>query len=162
MSARFIIEGTWSGYIASQRRVVHRTVHSAIFKILRAWAENTHAIHYQDGTALCISVRDCKPRERVREIHGYDSLIYDCYFHKVDSVAALYAIKNRKEGGSMSVPKKSAAPEFSPAATPETVSPAVCPVAGPLDPDPTHWSNWRTRGDGYGDTAGGMPLKTGE
>ena len=31
-----------------------------------------------------------------------------------------------------------------------------------LDPDPTNWSNWRTRGDGYGDTACGMPFKTGE
>ena len=30
------------------------------------------------------------------------------------------------------------------------------------DPDPTHWSNWRTRGDGYGDTAGGMPFKKGD
>ena len=51
---------------------------------------------------------------------------------------------------------------------PETVSTAVCstPVAAPLlperDPDPTHWSNWRTRGDGYGDTACGMPFKTGQ
>ena len=37
----------------------------------------------------------------------------------------------------------------------------TCLRAMQLDPDPTHWSR-EDRGDGYGDTSGGMPLKTGE
>lgn len=86
---RFIIEGEWSGYRSSQQRIVHRTVHAPAYKKLREWAERTHAITYTDGTSLFIRVRDCKPRERVKEIHGYDSLIRDCAFHNVDSVAAL-------------------------------------------------------------------------
>ena len=95
MSARFIIEGIWwSGYTGSQGRVVHRVVHPSSFKKLRVWAETVHSIHYTDGTALFLNVRDCKPRERVKQIHGYDSLIQDCYFHNVSSVAALQALKN--------------------------------------------------------------------
>lgn len=89
MVGRFVIEGEWSGYRSSQQRVVHRTVHKGSWKKLRAWAEKTYAIRYTDGTALCLSVRDCKPRERVTEIHGYDSLIKECCYHNVDSVAAL-------------------------------------------------------------------------
>ena len=89
MSRQFVIEGEWSGYNSSQARVVHRTVHKAAFKKLRAWAEKTHGIRYTDGTMLYITVRDTKPRERVVEIHGYDSLIADCAHHDVASVDAL-------------------------------------------------------------------------
>ena len=89
--ARFIIEGEWSGYRSSQQRVVHRTVHQPGFKKLRAWAEQTHAITYTDGTQLYLRVRDCKPRERVVQIHGYDSLIQDCAFHNVSKVADLHS-----------------------------------------------------------------------
>lgn len=97
MTKRFIIEGEWSGYTSSQQRVVHRTVHSTAFKRLRAWAEKAHAIHYTNGTALFLRVRDCKPRERVQQIHGYDSLIQDCYFYNVVSVDALAAAKNARK-----------------------------------------------------------------
>jgi len=90
---RFIIEGEWSGYRSSQQRVVHRTVHGGGYKKLREWAEKTHAISYTDGTQLYISVRDCKPREKVKEIHGYDSLIKECAYHDVNSVAALHPEK---------------------------------------------------------------------
>ena len=86
---RFIIEGTWSGYNSGQRRIVHRTVHTASYKKLRAWAEKTHAIYYTDGTSLNITVRNTKPRERVKEIRGYVSLIADCAYYDVSSVAAL-------------------------------------------------------------------------
>lgn len=87
--SRFIIEGEWSGYRSSQQRIVHRTVHKGSWKKLRAWVEQTYAIRYTDGTALCLTVRDCRPHERVKEIHGYDSLIKDCYFHNVSAVADL-------------------------------------------------------------------------
>lgn len=92
---RFVIEGEWSGYRSSQQRIVHRTVHSASYKKLRAWVEKTHAIYYTDGTALYLSVRDCKPRERVKAIHGYDSLISDCAFYDVSSVDALQNARNQ-------------------------------------------------------------------
>jgi len=81
--SRFIIEGE------SQRHVVHRTVHPGAFKRLRAWAEKTYGIRYTDGTTLVLTVRDAKPRERVREIRGYDSLIQDCAHYDLDSVEAL-------------------------------------------------------------------------
>lgn len=86
---RFVIEGEWSGYTSSQRRIVHRTVHKDCFKYLRKWAENNHSITYTDGTALHISVRDAKHRERVKEIHGYDSLISDCAYYNVNRVSDL-------------------------------------------------------------------------
>ena len=70
-------------------RIVHRTVHKGSWKKLREWAEKTYAIRYTDGTSLCLTVRDCKPRERVQEIHGYDSLIRDCCYHNVSAVADL-------------------------------------------------------------------------
>ena len=87
--SRFIIEGEWTGYRSSQRHVVHRTVHPGSMKHLREWAEKTHAIRYGDGTAIVLTVRDAKPRERVTEIHGYDSLIRDCAHYDLDSVEAL-------------------------------------------------------------------------
>ena len=89
MKPRFVIEGEWGGYHSGQQRIVHRTVHAGSYKRLRAWAEKTHAIYYTDGTALYLKVRDCKPRERVQQIHGYDSLINDCQHYDVDSVMAL-------------------------------------------------------------------------
>lgn len=84
---RFIIEGTWSGYRSSQQRVVHRTVHKGNRKKLRAWAEETHGIGYTDGTMLYLTVRDCKPREKVKEIKGYVELINRCFTYDVTSVA---------------------------------------------------------------------------
>ena len=84
---RYVIEGEWSGYRSSQRRVVHRTVHTD--SVLRSWAEKTRAIYYTDGTSLDLSVRVLQPRERVQEKHGYDDLIRDCYTQGVSSVSAL-------------------------------------------------------------------------
>lgn len=82
MSARrFIIEGEWLGYRSSQDRIVHRQVYPGYRKQLRAWAEKTYAITYTDGTRLRLSVRDCEPREKVKEIKGYTSLIEACAQH---------------------------------------------------------------------------------
>jgi hypothetical protein len=90
VSRRFVIEGEWSGYHSGQQRVVHRTVHEASERRLRAWADKTHAISYTDGTRLILSVRDCKPRERVKDIiNGYTSLIRDCVYYDVSSVHEL-------------------------------------------------------------------------
>jgi hypothetical protein len=89
MSKRFVIEGEWSGYRSSQQRVVHRTVHSGSDKKLRKWAEHTPAIRYTDGTSLSLTVRDCQPRERVKEIPSYSALITQCCCHNVSAVADL-------------------------------------------------------------------------
>lgn len=95
MSAgRFIIEGEWTGYRSSQQKVVHRQVYPGGRKKLRAWAEKTHGILYTDGTKLLLTVRDCKPRERVQEIRGYTSLIEDCAHYDVDSVEAFYSARD--------------------------------------------------------------------
>lgn len=90
---RFIIEGTWTGYTSSQERVVHRTVYEGGRKKLRAWAERTHAIRYTDGTSLILTVRDCLPRERVQQIHGYDELINSCFHYDVSSVEDAHQAK---------------------------------------------------------------------
>ena len=89
LAKRFVIEGVWSGYNSGQRRVVHLTVHKGYRKLLRAWAERTHGISYTDGTMLYLKVRDCKPREKVKEIKGYVELISECAHYDVSSVAAL-------------------------------------------------------------------------
>ena len=97
---RFVIEGEWSGYRSSQQRVVHRQVYAGARKKLRAWAEATHAIYYTDGTALYLTVRDCKPREQVKELRGYTSLIEDCAFYGVNGVEALHEAKAKARGES--------------------------------------------------------------
>lgn len=88
-SKRFVVEGEWSGYHSGQTRIVHRTVHSGSYRKLRQFCSDVGSIEYTDGTCLRLSVRDCKPRERVTEIRGYTSLINDCCYHGVSSVAAL-------------------------------------------------------------------------
>ena len=89
---RYVIEGTWSGYSGSQRRVVHRDVHNDRWKTdaaLRVWAETVGSIRYTDGTRLCLDVRDCKPRERVQEINGYKRLIRECFRRNLSAVEDL-------------------------------------------------------------------------
>ncbi len=70
---RYILEGEWSGYTASQRRVVHREVVKSKARIDRL--RTLHGIRYTDGTTLILSLRETKPREHVHEIPGYTSLI---------------------------------------------------------------------------------------
>ena len=79
---RFIVEAEWSGYTSAQRRVVHRTVET----LFRAGWNNLHYHSFSDGTGLSISVRDAKPRERVQQIHGYDSLLREAAWRKWEEV----------------------------------------------------------------------------
>lgn len=85
---RWLIEGEWSGYTDGQRKVVHRKVIQGRPKF-RIAIERLRCITYTDGTRLLLTVRDCKPREKVVEINGYGSLIEDCVRHNVNSVANL-------------------------------------------------------------------------
>lgn len=101
-AARFVIEGVWSGHRASQSKVVHRQAYaSAGWKKLRAWAEQARCISFTDGTSLDLSVRDCKPRERVEEVRGYTRLIEDCARHDVASVVALLAAQQAARAGAI-------------------------------------------------------------
>ena len=79
---RFVVEGEWSGYTSAQRRIVHRSVHTRDREKFAA----LRAIRYSDGTSLILTVRDCKPREKVEEKHGYTSLIADCIRYGVSNV----------------------------------------------------------------------------
>jgi len=69
---RYVLEGEWSGYRSSQRRIVHREV---ITKQRADRLRNLSSIQYTDGTRLDIYVREAEPRERVSQINGYNSLI---------------------------------------------------------------------------------------
>lgn len=96
--SRFVIEGTWLGYRSSQDRVVHRSVHREAERRLRKWAESHHSIGYSDGTRLILSVRDCKPRERVGQMLGYMKLINDCVHYDVSTVDDLLAAQKERRG----------------------------------------------------------------
>ena len=70
---RWVLEGEWTGYTSSQRKVVHREV---VTSAKRAEAlRRLHAIVYTDNTSLILHLREAKPREQVHEVNGYGSLI---------------------------------------------------------------------------------------
>lgn len=69
--ARYVLEGEWTGYKSSQQRIVHREVISE----KRAKNMKLSSIQYSDGTRLEIWIRPAEPRERVKAINGYSSLI---------------------------------------------------------------------------------------
>jgi hypothetical protein len=91
---RYVLEGTWSGYHSGQRRVVHRTV-IAEFQAKQIKEQGLSYIEYSDGTHPDLNIRVAVPRERVKEIHDYDSLIGDCLHYKVNSVVALQKAKRK-------------------------------------------------------------------
>ena len=70
---RYVLEGEWTGYSTSQRKVVHREVVKNDKRALRL--KGLHAIVYTDGTSLILRIREADPSERVTEINGYGSLI---------------------------------------------------------------------------------------
>lgn len=76
---RYVIEGEWSGYHSGQRRIVHREVYQSYRKV-SPFIESIRAIHaigYDDGTSLFLTVREAKKREKVQLIHSYSELIRD-------------------------------------------------------------------------------------
>jgi hypothetical protein len=50
-------------------------------------------IAYTDGTSLSLTIRPVLPRERIKEIHGYDSLINQCLREGVNRVDELSDVK---------------------------------------------------------------------
>lgn len=72
--ARIVLEGTWTGYVSRQSRIVHREI------INNKRAERLRKLHkivYTDGTALLINVRETELREKIVPIHSYNDLIRD-------------------------------------------------------------------------------------
>jgi hypothetical protein len=80
----FTIEGEWTGYTSSQRRVVHREHTRSQRRVDEI--RKLGSILYTDGTSLLLSVRDGK---RGTPVNGYRSLIADCIRHGVKAVADL-------------------------------------------------------------------------
>jgi hypothetical protein len=88
MPKRFIIEGEWSGYRASQAKIVHRE--AVTDSKLIAALKGHYGITYTDGTLLLLSIREAKPREVVKPVdHGYGSLIRKCAWADKWSVTEL-------------------------------------------------------------------------
>lgn len=86
---RFLIEGVWSGYTSSQRRVSHREITtSAKFA---EQVSDLRSIQFTDNTFLDLRVEQLPPRALVREpmLDGYGDLIRKCIAKGVTSVATL-------------------------------------------------------------------------
>jgi len=90
-SVRYVIECRWSGYSNGQPRVCHRTVTTN--KKFIEWAEKAYSISFTDGTYMTLDCRQAKPREKVEQMHGYDSLLEQCYRHNTTSVAKLQELR---------------------------------------------------------------------
>jgi len=98
---RWVLEGVWSGYRSSQTRIVHcETTRS---KKTAGWFKTIHTIGYTDGTTLNLTVREAKPREKIKENPGYRSLIRDCLWEglkgycTVDQMIAAKKARQAKE-----------------------------------------------------------------
>ncbi len=89
---RYVIEGTWSGYTSRQSRIVHREVTTWENKARKIEA-GCPGIRFTDGTWLYLTVRIARPREVVKPIHGYGSLIESCVRHGVWSVDELMKVR---------------------------------------------------------------------
>ena len=82
---RYVIEGEWSGYKSSQRRICHRKVTT-----IPDYYRGLTSIRFTDDTTLDLRILKCNPREKVSEIDGYTSLIDKCIVKGVNSVEALH------------------------------------------------------------------------
>jgi hypothetical protein len=94
MSERWVVEGYWSGYTSSQRRVVHRDV---VSKRMADRLREMSCIEYTDGTRLDLFVFRAKPRERVAKINGYGKLIGDCLTLGTNRVSELEVLRARRQ-----------------------------------------------------------------
>jgi hypothetical protein len=96
---RYVIEGTWRGYRSSQDGVYHREVYKTNRKaspFIEA-LKRLHSLPFGDGTALILSVREAKPREKVQEKHGYRQMIRDAVYAEMERTAP--ADQTKASGG---------------------------------------------------------------
>jgi hypothetical protein len=75
---RYVIEGKWTGHTRAQARIVYR-IETDIEAIVE-WIRKVRGIAYPDGTSLLLTVRPRKPRERVRKIGVYKTLLNELYW----------------------------------------------------------------------------------
>jgi hypothetical protein len=75
---RYILEGTWTGYVSRQSRVCHREVITAK---RAAILKGLHKIVFTDGTALIIDIREAGYREKIVTNNQYGELIRDAERH---------------------------------------------------------------------------------
>lgn len=97
--SRYLLEGEWSGYVSSQRKVVQREVITRKFMEMMG---SHRSITYTDGTSLILSIRPCKPGERVSEINQYGSLIRDCVYADIWTVQGLVDARKAREAARQS------------------------------------------------------------
>ncbi len=72
---RHIVECVWRGY-RGQLVPCHRVV-IRYRKEIQALQKIT-SVGFSDNTSMSVSVRLAAPREKVKEIHGYNELLDDC------------------------------------------------------------------------------------
>lgn len=70
---RYLLEGVWTGYTSSQRRVVHREIIRDGWRARRL--RSLRSIVFTDGTSLLLSLREMRRGEKANEIHAYQTLI---------------------------------------------------------------------------------------
>ncbi|MGU3476447.1 hypothetical protein [Methylobacterium sp. D48H] len=73
--ARYVLEGEWSGYSSSQRRVVHRETINERRRARYEGRAGLFAVRFTDGTLLELRVRPVRRGEKVETLLGYGSLI---------------------------------------------------------------------------------------
>lgn len=84
----FAIEGTWSGYTSSQRRVCHLCYTTDV--VFADAVKDLGSIRFSDNTYLYLSVKQVTDKSELRpENDEYDSLIRKCVDQGVSSVAGL-------------------------------------------------------------------------
>lgn len=79
-----VIEGEWSGYTASQRRICYREYTTSKKRIEEV--VNLRYIRYSDGTGLALFVREKPKGKKLEELLGYKQLISACIRHGVNAV----------------------------------------------------------------------------
>lgn len=95
MSTRYVIEGEWTGYVASQSHVAHREVTTR--KLRADQIKELGFIRFTDGTMLLLSVRPARFRERVEVKKQYSDLIAECVLYRINDVSRLDAARRKEE-----------------------------------------------------------------
>jgi len=89
---RWIIEGTWTGYTAGQRRVIHRAVTTDPDRYKVTYVE------FSDNTGLAITKRECRLRERVKEMHTYDRVLNKCIAMELSGIVTIDRLRQTRRG----------------------------------------------------------------
>lgn len=86
---RYVVEAIWSGYNSSQRQPCHRV----IVRNPEQYKQIDRVI-FTDNTYMSVSIRPCLPRERIQEIHGYDTLFSKIIHQKLKGRISIIDVKD--------------------------------------------------------------------